>query len=204
MFTPDDVDELTVDPSGVAGFVGETARGGTSQNDGISLDPATSNVSDNSAPTVKAPADKTIPVRTPFALTTASASDPDGDALTYLWEQTNFGEGTRLSSNTKVYGPLFRVFGDDAVVSDEDTLKSPSPGENLADGNPTRVFPDLAQVLAGNTNAASGTCPTATTPNNRAAAQHAARLLLGVPAHCRLPRQPGRDRRRHDVPGHRS
>ena len=161
-----DVDELTVDASsGVAGFVGETARGGPAQNDGIPL-PQTSDVSDNSAPVATAPADKTVPVRTPFALTGA-ATDPDGDDLVYLWEQTNFGEGTLLASNTKVYGPLFRVFGDDAIVSDEDTLKTPSPGENLADGNPTRVFPDLVQVLAGNTNAATGTCPTPTTPANR-------------------------------------
>jgi hypothetical protein len=159
-----DVDELTVDPSGVDGFVGETSRGGPSQNDGISLDPPTSDVSDNSAPVAKAPDDKTIPIRTPFALT-GSGTDSDGDELVYLWEQTNFGEGTRLSDNTKVYGPLFRVFGDDAIVSDDDTLKTPSPGENLADGNPTRVFPDIAQVLAGNTNAVTGACPTATGPD---------------------------------------
>ena len=165
VFTPVDVDELTVDPSGVAGFVGETARGGPAQNDGVVL-PQTLNVSDNSAPEVKAPPAKTIPVRTPFALT-GSATDPDGDTLVYLWEQTNFGAGTRLSDNAKVYGPLFRVFGDDAIVTREDTLKTPSPGENLADGNPTRIFPDLAQVLAGNTNAATSTCPTATTPTNQ-------------------------------------
>ena len=63
---------------------------------------------------------------------------------------------------------MFRVFGDDAIVSDEDSLESPSPGENLADGNPTRVFPDMAQVLAGNTNARHGHLPDATTPANRA------------------------------------
>ncbi len=96
-----------------------------------------------------------------------SGTDPDGDSLVYLWEQTNFGSGTALPNNTKVFGPLFRVFGDDAVVSDEDTLKTPSPGENIADGNLTRVFPDITQVLAGNTNAVTGTCPTATTPTNQ-------------------------------------
>ena len=160
-----DVPALGVNLTGTDGFVGETSRGGVSQNDGVPL-PQTGNVADNSAPVAVAPADKTIPVRTPFALT-GSATDPDSDSLIYLWEQTNFGNGTRLSSNTKVFGPLFRVFGDDAVVSDEDTLVTPSPGENLADGNPTRVFPDIAQVLAGNTNAATGTCPTATTPTNQ-------------------------------------
>src|SRR6478735_9267401 len=160
----EDVDQLTVEPGGVDGFVGETARGGPAQNDGVDLydDPTfDEQVADNAAPVVKAPADKTVPIRTPFALTGVSGTDEDGDALTYLWEQTNFGEGTRLSDNTKVYGPLFRVFGNDAVVSDEDSLKSPSPGENIADGNLTRVFPDMTQVLAGNTNAATGSCPSA-------------------------------------------
>lgn len=145
--------------AGVSGFAGETARGGASQAQGFPLD------SDNTNPAVEAPADKTLPIRTPFALTAASASDADGDALVYLWEQTDRGEGTRLSDNTKVYGPLFRVFGDDAVVSYEDSLKSPSPGINLADGSPTRVFPDMTQILKGNTNAATGDCPAPTAPD---------------------------------------
>ena len=155
----EDVDQLTVEAGGVDGFAGETARGGPAQNDGVQLRPDDTGLADNTAPKVEAPADKTVPVRTPFALTGLSGTDADGDALVYLWEQTNFGEGTRLSDNTKVYGPLFRVFGDDAVVSDEDSLKSPAPGINTADGNLTRVFPDMTQVLAGNTNAVSGTCP---------------------------------------------
>lgn len=148
---------VTGGSAGVSGFVGETARGGPSQAQGTPV------ASDNTNPVVVAPADTTVPIRTPFALS-GSGSDVDGDPLVYLWEQTNRGAGTRLSANAKVYGPLFRVFGDDAVVSDEDALKSPSPGQNLADGSPTRVFPDLAQVLAGNTNAVSGSCPTPTTP----------------------------------------
>lgn len=157
----EDVENLTVtDGVGVEGFVGETAKGGPSQAQGFPIEGTNTN------PTVTAPADKTVPVRTPFALT-GSGSDADGEALVYLWEQTNFGEGTRLADNTKVHGPLFRVFGDDAVVTDEGTLTSPSPGLNLADGSPTRVFPDMAQVLAGNTNAATGDCPTATTPVNQ-------------------------------------
>ncbi|CAM3666324.1 M12 family metallo-peptidase [Nocardioides zeicaulis] len=162
----EDVDQLTVEPGGVSGFVGETSRGGPSQLNGISV-PGTPDVADNTAPEVQAPADKTIPIRTPFALTGVSGTDADGDALTYLWEQTNFGSGTALPDNKKVYGPLFRVFGDDAVVSPEDSLKSPSPGENVADGNLTRVFPDMAQVLAGNTNAATGSCPSAAGLPNR-------------------------------------
>lgn len=156
-----DVENLAVTNGvGVDGFVGETAKGGPSQAQGFPLE------SGNTNPTVTAPEDRTVPIRTPFALT-GSGSDANGEALVYLWEQTNFGEGTQLSANTKVHGPLFRVFGNDAVVSDEDSLKSPSPGLNIADGSPTRVFPDMAQVLAGNTNAATGDCPVPTTPINR-------------------------------------
>ena len=33
-----DADELTVEPGGVAGFVGETSRGGPAQNDGVAPD----------------------------------------------------------------------------------------------------------------------------------------------------------------------
>jgi hypothetical protein len=162
----DDVAELSVEAGGVTGFVGETSRGGPAQNDGVPIE-GQPDVADNTAPVVVAPAAKTIPVRTPFALTGTSGTDADGDDLVYLWEQTNVGEGTRLSDNAKQYGPLFRVFGDDAVVTDEGTLTSPSPGLNIADGAITRVFPDMAQVLAGNTNAASGVCPTPTTPTNQ-------------------------------------
>ena len=55
--------------------------------------------------------DFTIPVRTPFALT-GGATDSDGDALTYMWEQKDRGggAGTALTSNVKLNGPLFRQF----------------------------------------------------------------------------------------------
>ena len=136
------------------------------------------------------PAAKTIPIRTPFALTGLGHRRRRRRRWSTCGSRPTVGKGTRLSDNTKAYGPLFRVFGDDAVVSDEDSLKSPAPGINLADGNPTRVFPDMTQVLAGNTNAATGTCPSPR-PRcpNTAAARHAARLLLGVPADERLPRR---------------
>ena len=137
-----------------------------------------------------------MPARTPFALT-GSGTDADGDALVYLWEQTNYGYGTQLASNDKTYGPLFRVFGDDAVVSSGASLSSPSPGQNLADGNATRVFPDMVQVLAGNTNAATGRCPYVSLPEDRERARPSPRLLLGVPADLGLPRE-RRERRQHD------
>jgi hypothetical protein len=119
-------------------------------------------VTGNRAPQVKAPANRTLPLRTPFTLR-GSATDADGDRLTYLWEQNDIGGslGTALVNNAKRNGPLFRVFGQYANVSDADAAQSPSPGQNIAGTSPARTFPDLAQVLAGNTNARTGTCPKA-------------------------------------------
>ncbi|WP_243395302.1 reprolysin-like metallopeptidase [Nocardioides currus] len=156
-----DFDALTVTGNGdVTTLVGETAKGGPADNGGIAAEATT-----NHNPTVAAPADKTLPMQTPFALT-GSGTDADGNPLLFLWEQNDTGGpertgGTALVSNTKVNGPLFRVFGKEAMVSDADSLLTPSPNQNIADGSPTRVFPDMAQILSGNTNAATGVCPTA-------------------------------------------
>ncbi len=153
-----DFDNLTVTGNGdVTTLVGEVAQGGPSFNGGVATV-----ASGNLAPVVTAPADRTLPMRTPFALT-GSGTDADGDPLLYLWEQNDVGgaTGTALVSNTKTDGPLFRVFGTEAMVSTADSLQTPSPHQNNADGSATRVFPDMAQILSGNTNAASGVCPTA-------------------------------------------
>ena len=158
-----DQPSLAIALTGATGWVGETARGGPIQNLGYVITDT-----GNSAPDVTAPAAFTIPPRTPFALT-GSATDPNGDALTYMWEQNdragiladNVTAGTALVSNTKTNGALFRQFGTAADIPLVDALKYHSPGLNLTTTNPTRVFPDMAQILANNTNAATGTCPTA-------------------------------------------
>jgi hypothetical protein len=147
------------DFNGASGFVGETAKGGPIDNGGYLVTPT-----GNHAPVVTTPASFTIPYRTPFALT-GSAVDPDGDELTYLWEQNDRGaSAVALTNNNKTTGPLFRVFGRSAQVSPEDTKLSPSPGQNHPDGNPTRVFPAMEKILADNTNAKTGTCPAAPLP----------------------------------------
>ena len=145
-------------PQGATGFVGETIAGGTDTRAGSS----TTQTDNRYVPTVTAPAAFTIPVRTPFTLT-AQGSDGDGDPISYLWEQNDPGPpaaGTGLTDNNKTNGPLFRTFGTRAVFANpDDTYLSPSPGENLATGDPSRTFPDIAQVIADNTNAATGICP---------------------------------------------
>ncbi len=143
-----------------------TAATGVRTNGGPQTNGGTTAATANNSPVVNAGADKTIPTRTPFTLA-GSATDSNGDTLTYLWEQTDVGgvTGTSLVNNTKVNGPLFRVFGVSAQVSEPNSLIYNSPGENLAGTDPTRTFPDLVQILAGNTNAASGTCPAPLVPN---------------------------------------
>jgi hypothetical protein len=82
-----------------------------------------------------------------------------------LWEQNDRGgsTGTSLVSNTKVNGPLFRQFGTQALVTNSGTLQYYSPGENNVTSEVSRTFPDMAQILANNTNAETGVCPTAST-----------------------------------------
>ena len=86
----------------------------------------------NVAPIADAGKDYVIPVSTPFVLT-GSATDADGDILTYTWEQNN--PETQASTSTpnqfNTTGPLFR--------SIEGTI------------NPSRFFPKKTTILAGQT-----------------------------------------------------
>lgn len=142
--------ELVACTGGCSGFVNDITKGGATTRRG------TVTATGNNPPAVTAPAGFTIPVRTPFALT-GSATDPDGDTVTYMWEQNDRGTttGTALTSAIKTNGPLFRQFGTRAVFNAG--IYNP-PGQNQVDSNPTRVFPDLAQILANQTNAETGNC----------------------------------------------
>ncbi len=94
--------------------------------------PVSTNISaNNAAPQIGAVSNNTIPISTPFSLT-GSATDVNGDALTYCWEQndnsTTSGSGS-VASPPKATGPNWLSF--------------------LPTISGTRLFPKLSTILAG-------------------------------------------------------
>jgi hypothetical protein len=94
----------------------------------------------NNYPTVSAGPAYTIPHSTPFTLS-ASAQDPNGDPLTYSWEQYNLGPALTLAAGDNGSSPIIRSYP-----------ASPSP---------QRTIPRLANLL-NNTFAVGERLPTTT------------------------------------------
>jgi hypothetical protein len=92
----------------------------------------------NSAPTVDAGANYTIPARTPFTLT-GSATDPNGDALTYDWEEFDLGMRAPPDTDTTAIRPILRSFPPTS--------------------SPSRTFPKLSDIL-NNTSTFGESLPT--------------------------------------------
>lgn len=87
----------------------------------------------NTPPTVSAGPDFTIPLHTAFILK-GSGSDPDGDALTFVWEENDNANNSVTGDNSlpspdKTVGPNFRTF-------------NPTT-------SPNRFMPKFSTVLAG-------------------------------------------------------
>tara|TARA_R110002072_G_scaffold302779_1_gene488640 strand:- start:8088 stop:12485 length:4398 start_codon:yes stop_codon:yes gene_type:complete len=70
----------------------------------------------------------TVPANTPFSLT-ATATDADGDIMTYNWEQMDNDISTQAPLATSTSGPNFR--------------------SNPSELSPTRYFPNLATLASG-------------------------------------------------------
>ncbi|MFC6877329.1 reprolysin-like metallopeptidase [Flavobacterium myungsuense] len=87
----------------------------------------------NSPPVVNAGSDFSVPSGTAYILK-GTATDVDGDSLTYCWEQNNSATGSQTGSNsvasaTKISGPNYRSF---------------EPKDS-----PNRFLPSFSRVLSG-------------------------------------------------------
>lgn len=107
---------------------------------GISLEEMDARISTTTCPTVTALTNNPpiisattsnfyVPANTPFALT-CTASDPDGNTLLYCWEQMDTDISTQPPNASSTSGPNYR--------------------SNSPNTSPTRYFPDLVYVNAGN------------------------------------------------------
>ncbi len=93
----------------------------------------TNTATGNAVPTASAGLDYTVPKSTAFMLT-GSATDANGDALTYNWEQMDSQTNSTVPSATKTSGVNFRSYNSST--------------------SSTRYFPKMSSVLTGATTTA--------------------------------------------------
>src|SRR5258706_2953059 len=98
----------------------------------------------NLGPSVSSGANYTSPKGTPFTLT-AAGSDPNGDTLTFCWEERDLGPSNTLTNTDNGSSPIFRSF-------------IPTLGSS-------RTFPQLSDILA-HTNTPGELLPTSSRTMN--------------------------------------
>lgn len=124
-----------------------------------------SKVITNSPPTISAGFDYTIPKGTPFILK-GTGSDPNGDTVTYTWEQNDSAvtadKDNSFAVSTKIDGPLFKSL----LPSSRATRYMPSYASVLGNKLTSKwesvatVARTLHFVLTGRDNAVAGTAQT--------------------------------------------
>lgn len=110
---------------------------------------AATSASGNLPPTVNAGASYTIPAQTPFALT-ATGSDPNGDILSYCWEQYDLGAASPPNTDNGSR-PIMRSYNPTA--------------------SPTRFVPRLQDLLANTSSIGEALATTTRTLNFKVTAR---------------------------------
>ncbi len=98
----------------------------------------------NTPPIANAGSNYTIPKSTPFELT-GSATDADGDALTFTWEQYNEDDEVYGPNSVATHGKIGAAAASDSGAP---LFKSSPPSSS-----PSRVFPTWSLIAVGNNNA---------------------------------------------------
>jgi subtilisin-like proprotein convertase family protein len=121
----------------------------------------------NNPPTINAGPDYTIPISTAFVLK-GTGSDPEGDSITYNWEQydnaTTTSGGNSIAYPTKPDGPLFR-----SVVPNSSAIRYMPVFSSVLQNKLTTTWESVCSIartlhftLTGRDNAALGTAQTNT------------------------------------------
>ncbi|MTH17119.1 reprolysin-like metallopeptidase [Flavobacterium sp. LC2016-01] len=121
----------------------------------------------NNPPVVSAGNDYTIPISTAFVLT-GTGSDPEGDSVTYNWEEndnaTTTSGSTSIAYATKPDGPLFR-----SVVPNASTVRYMPSFNYVLQNRLTTTWESVSSIartlhftLTGRDNAAQGAAQTFT------------------------------------------
>ncbi len=88
--------------------------------------------------TISAGSAVTIPQQTPFVLTGSASADPDGDTLSYQWDEMDAGI-TATTDNTGIH-PIGVDYGDNPLFR-----------SFVPKSTPTRYFPRLSTLISGGT-----------------------------------------------------